>query len=319
MQREKTKMVTSIGGQALIEGILMRGPEKISLAIRKPDGDIYNEYMEATYLKDKFSLFKFPIFRGISSFIDSMIIGYKALMISAEKSSAEDSEEELSKFDKWLSNKFGDKIMNIIMAIASFLGIALAILLFFVFPSWIFNVALGYLSFLGNSFVYCSIFEGILRVIIFLIYIILCSQLKDMRRVFQYHGAEHKTIFCYENNEELTVDNVKKHSRFHPRCGTSFMFLMILLGIIIGFFIPFSNPFFRSFIKILCIPIIVGLGYELIKICGKYDNMVTRIISAPGLWIQRITTKEPDDDMIEIAISALRAVAPENKNDGIQI
>lgn len=319
MQREKTKMVTSIGGQALIEGILMRGPEKISLAIRKPDGDIYNEYMEATYLKDKFSLFKFPIFRGISSFIDSMIIGYKALMISAEKSSAEDSEEELSKFDKWLSNKFGDKIMNIIMAIASVLGIALAILLFFVFPSWIFNVALGYLSFLGDSFVYRSIFEGILRVIIFLIYIILCSQLKDMRRVFQYHGAEHKTIFCYENNEELTVDNVKKHSRFHPRCGTSFMFLMILLGIIIGFFIPFSNPFFRSFIKILCIPIIVGLGYELIKICGKYDNMVTRIISAPGLWIQRITTKEPDDDMIEIAISALRAVAPENKNDGIQI
>lgn len=319
MQREKTKMVTSIGGQALIEGILMRGPEKISLAIRKPDGNIYNEYMEATYLKDKFSLFKFPIFRGISSFIDSMIIGYKALMISAEKSSAEDSEEELSKFDKWLSDKFGDKIMNIIMAIASFLGIALAILLFFVFPSWIFNVALGYLSFLGNSFVYRSIFEGILRVIIFLIYIILCSQLKDMRRVFQYHGAEHKTIFCYENNEDLTVDNVKKHSRFHPRCGTSFMFLMILLGIIIGFFIPFSNPFFRSFIKILCIPIIVGLGYELIKICGKYDNMVTRIISAPGLWIQRITTKEPDDDMIEIAISALRAVAPENKNDGIQI
>lgn len=319
MQREKTKMVTSIGGQALIEGILMRGPEKISLAIRKPDGDIYNEYMEATYLKDKFSLFKFPIFRGISSFIDSMIIGYKALMISAEKSSAEDSEEELSKFDKWLSNKFGDKIMNIIMAIASVLGIALAILLFFVFPSWIFNVALGNLSFLGNSFIYRSIFEGILRVIIFLIYIILCSQLKDMRRVFQYHGAEHKTIFCYENNEELTVDNVKKHSRFHPRCGTSFMFLMILLGIIIGLFIPFSNPFFRSFIKILCIPIIVGLGYELIKICGKYDNMVTRIISAPGLWVQRITTKEPDDDMIEIAISALRAIAPENKNDGIQI
>lgn len=319
MQREKTKMVTSIGGQALIEGILMRGPEKISVAIRKPDGDIYNEYMEATYLKDKFSLFKFPVFRGISSFIDSMIIGYKALMISAEKSSAEDSEEELSKFDKWLSNKFGDKIMNIIMAIASVLGIALAILLFFVFPSWIFNVALGNLSFLGDSFVYRSIFEGILRVIIFLIYIILCSQLKDMRRVFQYHGAEHKTIFCYENNEELTVDNVKKHSRFHPRCGTSFMFLMILLGIIIGFFIPFSNPFFRSFIKILCIPIIVGLGYELIKICGKYDNMVTRIISAPGLWVQRITTKEPDDDMIEIAISALRAVAPENKNDGIQI
>ena len=143
----------------------------------------------------------------------------------------------------------------------------------------------------------------------------LCSQLKDMKRVFQYHGAEHKTIFCYECEEELTVDNVKTHTRFHPRCGTSFMFLMILVGIIVGFFIPFSNPFLRSFIKILCIPIIVGLGYELIKVCGKYDNIITRIISAPGLWIQRITTKEPDDDMIEIAITAMKAVIPENGDD----
>lgn len=317
MQREKVKVVAPIGGQALIEGILMRGPEKVSLAIRKSNGDIYNEYMETTYIKDRFSLFKIPIFRGIVGFIDSMIIGYKALMISARESSAEDSEEELSKFDKWLSNKFGDKVMNITMTIASVLGIAISILFFLVFPSWIFNATLRYLPFLENSLVCRSIFEGILRAIIFLVYIILCSQLKDMRRIFQYHGAEHKAIFCYENNEELTVDNIKKYSRFHPRCGTSFMFLMILLGIVIGFFIPFSNPFFRSFVKILCIPVIVGLGYELIKICGKYDNIVTRIISAPGLWIQRITTKEPNDDMIEIAISALKSVVPEDENNRI--
>lgn len=315
MSKEKTKRITSIGGQALIEGILMRGPEKTSLAVRKPDGSIYNEYMSISQIKDKSKLFKLPIFRGISSFIDSMIIGYKALMISAEVSAQENETEELSKVEKWIDDKFGDKIMGIIMTIASILGIAFSVLLFLVFPTWIFNLISGHVSALHSTVVYRSIFEGILRIIIFLVYVMLCSQLKDMKRVFQYHGAEHKTIFCYECEEELTVDNVKTHTRFHPRCGTSFMFLMILVGIIVGFFIPFSNPFLRSFIKILCIPIIVGLGYELIKVCGKYDNIITRIISAPGLWIQRITTKEPDDDMIEIAITAMKAVIPENGDD----
>lgn len=319
MSKEKTKIITSIGGQALIEGILMRGPQKMSLAVRKPDGSIYNEYMNNASIKDKSKLFKLPIFRGIIGFIDSMIIGYKALMISAEVSVEEGSAEELSKAEKWINDKFGDKIMGIIMSIASILGVALAVLLFLVFPTWLFNLISGRFDVLHNTVIYRSIFEGILRIIIFLAYVVLCSQLKDMRRVFQYHGAEHKTIFCYECDEELTVENVKKHIRFHPRCGTSFMFLMILVGIIIGFFIPFSNPFFRSLIKILCIPIIVGVGYELIKICGKYDNIVTRIISAPGLWIQRITTKEPDDDMIEIAITAMKAVIPEDGDDRIEI
>lgn len=319
MSKEKTKIITSIGGQALIEGILMRGPKKMSLAVRKPDGSIYNEYMNNASIKDKSKLFNLPIFRGIIGFIDSMIIGYKALMISAEVSVEEGSAEELSKAEKWINDKFGDKIMGIIMSIASILGVALAVLLFLVFPTWLFNLISGRFDVLHNTVIYRSIFEGILRIIIFLAYVVLCSQLKDMRRVFQYHGAEHKTIFCYECDEELTVENVKKHIRFHPRCGTSFMFLMILVGIIIGFFIPFSNPFFRSLIKILCIPIIVGVGYELIKICGKYDNIVTRIISAPGLWIQRITTKEPDDDMIEIAITAMKAVIPEDGDDRIEI
>ena len=319
MSKEKVKRITSIGGQALIEGILMRGPKKISLAVRKPDGSIYNEYIDASSIKDKSRIFKLPIFRGISGFIDSMIIGQKALKISAEVSAEEGEEEELSKTEKWINDKFGDKIMSIIMGIASVLGVALAILLFLVFPTWIFNLISGYFDILHSEVIYRSVFEGILRITIFLLYVILCSQLKDMRRVFQYHGAEHKTIFCYECDEELTVDNVKKHTRFHPRCGTSFMFLMILIGIIIGFFIPFSNPFLRSFIKILCIPAIVGIGYEVIKVCGKYDNVITKIISAPGLWIQRITTKEPDDDMIEIAITAMKAVIPEDGDGKVEV
>ena len=319
MSKEKVKRITSIGGQALIEGILMRGPKKISLAVRKPDGSIYNEYIDASSIKDKSRIFKLPIFRGISGFIDSMIIGQKALKISAEVSAEEGEEEELSKTEKWINDKFGDKIMSIIMGIASVLGVALAILLFLVFPTWIFNLISGYFDILHSEVIYRSVFEGILRITIFLLYVILCSQLKDMRRVFQYHGAEHKTIFCYECDEELTVDNVKKHTRFHPRCGTSFMFLMILIGIIIGFFIPFSNPFLRSFIKILCIPVIVGIGYEIIKVCGKYDNVITKIISAPGLWIQRITTKEPDDDMIEIAITAMKAVIPEDGDGKVEV
>ncbi len=319
MSKEKVKRITSIGGQALIEGILMRGPKKISLAVRKPDGSIYNEYIDASSIKDKSRIFKLPIFRGISGFIDSMIIGQKALKISAEVSAEEGEEEELSKTEKWINDKFGDKIMSIIMGIASVLGVALAILLWLVFPTWMFNLISGYFDILHSEVIYRSVFEGILRITIFLLYVILCSQLKDMRRVFQYHGAEHKTIFCYECDEELTVDNVKKHTRFHPRCGTSFMFLMILIGIIIGFFIPFSNPFLRSFIKILCIPVIVGIGYEIIKVCGKYDNVITKIISAPGLWIQRITTKEPDDDMIEIAITAMKAVIPEDGDGKVEV
>ena len=204
------------------------------------------------------------------------------------------------------------------MGIAGVLGVALAILLFFVLPTWIFNLLLLPLPALGGNLLYRSIIEGVMRIGIFLVYLILCSRMKEIHRVFEYHGAEHKTIFCYENEEPLTVENVKRHIRFHPRCGTSFMIIMLMLGIIIGFFIPFSNPFLRSAVKILCLPVTVGLGFELIRICGKYDNLATRIIAAPGLWMQRITTKEPSDDMIEVAIKAIEAVIPENGEDVVR-
>lgn len=314
MAREKTKMVTSIGGQALIEGILMRGPKKTSIAVRMPDSSISNEYIDAELLGDKYKFLKLPLLRGIAGLIDSMKLGYKAMKISAEKSGVE-LEEEPTKFDMWLEKTFGDKLMNVIMGIAMVLGVGLSVLLFFVCPTWIFNLLSNAFPVLSGSMVYRAVFEGILRTLILLVYLIMCSHVKEMKRVFKYHGAEHKTIFCYENEEELTVENVKKHSRFHPRCGTSFLIIMLIVGVVIGMFIPITTPILRSIVKILCIPVIMGIGYELIRLCGRHDNIVTRIISAPGMWMQRITTKEPDDEMIEIAIEAIKRVIPENGED----
>ncbi len=316
--REKTKRITSIGGQALIEGIMMRGPHHTSVAVRLPDGDISCEYLKTNYLRDRYRVLRWPFLRGIAGMIDSLRIGFQALNYSVEKAGLEEEEGEPGRFEQWIDRVFGEKINNIIMGIAGVLGVALAILLFFVLPTWIFNLLLLPLPALGGNLLYRSIIEGVMRIGIFLVYLILCSRMKEIHRVFEYHGAEHKTIFCYENEEPLTVENVKRHIRFHPRCGTSFMIIMLMLGIIIGFFIPFSNPFLRSAVKILCLPVTVGLGFELIRICGKYDNLATRIIAAPGLWMQRITTKEPSDDMIEVAIKAIEAVIPENGEDVVR-
>ena len=230
MAREETKTITSIGGQALIEGIMMRGPRKTSVAVRLPDGSISNEYMDAHYIREKYKIFRLPLLRGVAGLIDSMSIGYKALMYSAEKAGMEEEEGEPGKFEQWVDRVFGDKFMSALMVLATVVGVAVAILLFFVMPTWICNLLSIPLPAVGSGWLR-AIIEGIMRIGIFLAYIVLCSQMKDMRRVFEYHGAEHKTIFCYENEEELTVENVRKHSRFHPRCGTSFMILMLLVGI----------------------------------------------------------------------------------------
>ncbi len=317
MAREKTKTITSIGGQALIEGIMMRGPKQTAVSVRMPDQTVSTEYMETQQLKDKHKWLGWPFIRGVVTFVESLSVGYKALSLSADKS-GEDGEEELSKFDQWLQKTFGDNLMNAVMTVSSILGILLAIGLFFFLPTWIFNLFRDHVAGRGIE-PWRSVLEGVMRILIFIGYIFLCSLMPDVRRVFQYHGAEHKTIFCYENQEELTVENVRRHSRFHPRCGTSFMVIMLLLGIIIGFFIPFGNPFVRTFVKLLCIPVIVGIGYELIRICGRHDNLATRIISAPGMWMQRLSTKEPADDMIEVAIASINAVIPENGEDQIHL
>lgn len=324
MAKNCTKKITSIGGSALIEGIMMRGPKRTTVCVRTGENEIYSEDISITTIPQKCKLFKLPLLRGIAGMIDSMRLSYKSLMLSADKAieAGEIEEEEPSKFEKWLDEKLGDKLVKILMVFASIIGVAIAVGLFFFLPSFLFDLSANVIpAFQGDgelAVFWKSVFEGILKIVLFLAYIILCSQMSEMKRVFMYHGAEHKTIFCYENEEELTVENVKKQTRFHPRCGTSFMVLMLIVGILIGLFIPvapFGIGFLRPVFKILLLPLTCGIGYELIKICGKHDNIVTRIIAAPGIWAQRITTKEPDDKMIEVAIEAIKAVIPDDGSD----
>lgn len=317
----KPKM-TSIGGQALIEGVMMRGPYKTSMAVRDPQGEIVIEEVKYGTWGAKSKFLRLPLVRGVINLVDSMRVGMKCLMRSADISLGEEAEEEeKSKFEKKMDQIFGEKLVGILMGIASVLGVALAIFLFMFLPSLLFNwFKLLFQQDIEN---YRALFEGILKIGIFLTYLKLVSQMKEIHRVFEYHGAEHKTIFCYEAGEELTVENVKKYKRFHPRCGTSFMFLMILIGIILGFLLTMFTDTSRNLylwvtIKILMIPVLCAIGYELIKFVGRHgDSKIGKIISTPGLWVQRLTTYEPDDSQIETAIAAMNEVIPENEEDDV--
>ncbi len=320
MKKERTKIVTSIGGQALLEGIMMRGPKKSTVAVRKSDGSIVLQEIEPLNLIKKHKILGIPIIRGVANMIDSLVTGQRALMISADKAMEGEEEEavEPSKLDMWVDKHLGDKFISIVMTISTIIAVAFCVAVFFFVPTWLFNLTAGVLPFLNDTIIWRSAFEGIIRIILFLVYMSLCTINKDMKRVFQYHGAEHKTIFCYEHGLELNVENVRKQRRFHPRCGTSFLILMLIVGILVGLFIPFTDVWLRSSVKLLLLPVTVGIGYELIKICGKHDNIITRIIAAPGVWMQHITTKEPEDDMIEVAISAMKDVIPKNGEDIIR-
>lgn len=294
---------------------MMMGPFKTVAAFCDKDGNISTEEIKEQPLRKKYPILGKPVIRGIFSFVDSMRIGMKALEMSADKIGIDEEEEE-SKFDKWLTEKFGDKITAIVTTIGSVLGVALAVVLFILVPTLLFN---GLEMLFGTGIEgWRAVFEGVMKAVIFILYVFAVSLIPDIRRVFMYHGAEHKTIFCYEHELELTVENVKKQKRFHPRCGTSFLVIMIAIGIIVGLFIPFTNPVLRTVCKFLCLPLVVSFGYELIKLCGRHDNILTRIIAAPGLWVQRITTKEPDDKMMETAIAAMKEVIPEGGEDIIK-
>ena len=307
---------TSIGGQALIEGIMMRGPKRNVMAVRMKDGSIETFEMNINSIKDKSFFFRLPIVRGVVNFVESMIVGYKAMMESADKSGyLDDLEEE----DKEKEDKNNGKLMSVIMVIATVLAVILCIGLFIALPSYAFK-GLNYLA-MGVLEPFKAIFEGVLKIAIFLSYMAAVSMMKDIRRVFSFHGAEHKTIFCYEAGLPLTVENVREQKRFHPRCGTSFMILILIVSIFLTIILDavmppwFSIVWIRTIIKLLIIPFVCGLGYELIKVCGRYDNIFTRIVAAPGLWIQRITVKEPDDSMIEVAIAAMNEVIPQNSEE----
>lgn len=393
---------TSIGGQAVIEGIMMKGPKKTALAVRLPNGSIDVEYISENHLKDRFPIFGAPVLRGVVGFVESMITGYGAMMKSAEKSGFTDIDEEdtiekelelkketasgqadradtavdesaaetaetaeatavaeegaesvaesaetaaaaaeteesaaaekpeapeessaNTENEKIAEKKPTSKFVNVLMVVAAVLGVALGVVLFMYLPALLFdltNRAAG-----GSLSPFKAVFEGVLKMTIFLCYIVAVSKMKDIHRVFQYHGAEHKTIFCYEKGLPLTVENVRVQSRFHPRCGTSFMVLMLVVGILLGVILTWCFPSLQqsSFrpvwvaIKILILPLICGIGYELLKFCGRHDNALTKVIAAPGLLMQHITTQEPEDDMIEVAIESLKAVIPENPEEDV--
>ena len=316
MSSGKEKFKSKIGGQAVIEGVMMRGIDKMSMANRLPDGTIDIDLWEIKGGKNIPWYRKTPFVRGIFNFVTSLLDGYKCISRSVDKQMTEEDEEEPTKFEKWLNDKLGDKLMPVVSGISMVVGLALAVVLFMWVPSALIKL-IEHISGGEINTVIKNIIEGLLKISIFVGYTALTAMMPDMKRLYEYHGAEHKTIACYEAETELTPENVKGFTRFHPRCGTSFIFLVLFISIFVNtiFQISWSNIALRVLCKVALLPVVTGIAYELIRLAGRYDNPFTRIFSAPGLWIQRITTREPETDEIECAIAALKAVIPENKED----
>ncbi len=302
---------TSIGGQAVIEGVMMRGPKKTALSVRLPDNTISTEEW-ATPDGNKWYK-KTPFIRGIFNFVESLTCGYQSLMKAAEKAGLDDEDAEPSKFEKKMREILGDKFMPVLEGCILVFSLCMALFFFAFLPTTIVNLLKGHIS----HPLFLSALEGLTKIAILVIYLATISNMSDIKRVFMYHGAEHKTIFCYENGEELTVENVRKYTRFHPRCGTSFLVIVLLLSILVSSLVSWDNVWMRVGLKVLCLPVIMSLSYECIKFAGRHDNLFTRILSAPGLWTQRLTTKEPDDNMIEVAIASMKRVIPENPNEAL--
>ena len=303
---------TSIGGQALIEGILMRGPKSQAIVCRTSDG-LVEKTEELKLIKDRYPVLGWPFIRGCATFLDSIVKGMQALTYSASLIPPEEQGEP-DKLDKWIEDHFPEeKAQKLMIGSAVALGTALAVFLFIFLPT----LLVGLVPALKSNYIVRNLSEGVLKIIILLAYMKFSSNVKDIRRVFSYHGAEHKTIFCYEHRLPLTVENVRKESRFHPRCGTSFLLVVVVVSILVNSFVHIDNTFLRMLCHLLLLPVVVGISYEINRWCGKHDNMISGIISAPGKWLQRITTNEPDDQMIECAIRALELVIPEEEGSDI--
>lgn len=310
MSKEKCSMIAkSIGGQAVIEGVMMRGKTMYALAVRNAQTkEIVIERENLKSVSNRAKILNLPFIRGIASFLDSMIVGMKIIMRSANLSGldqAEPEEEKKSKLDMWLEKKFGDKLTDYIIYFSVFVSILMSIAIFMVLPVWV-------SSFFTKAFSISTwgigIVEGFVRIGIFLVYILIISKMKDVKRLFMYHGAEHKTITCYEEGDELTIENVRKHSRLHKRCGTSFLIIVMIVSMVVFMFLRTDNLTIRIFSRIILVPFIAGISYEIIKWAGKYDNKIVKLISAPGMALQKVTTQEPTDDMIEVAIKSLEGV-----------
>ena len=300
-----------VGGQAVLEGVMMKAGDRTVTTCRKPDGTLAVVDNSFKSIRSKNKFFNLPLIRGVVSFIESMVLSVKTLGASADAMGLE--EEEPSKFEKWLAKKFGANIIDFVMILSVILGLALSVLLFVFLPIWVtagINLLLDFLSVGAMPPWLTATVEGLVKVVIFIAYLSLVALMPDIKRTFMYHGAEHKSIACFEAGVELTPENAAKYSRFHPRCGTSFMFFMILLGIFAGLIIknviPDLPTWAYTLIRLAILPILMGLGFEIIRFAGKHPNFITRAISAPGLWVQRITTKEPTEDMLEVAIISLK-------------
>ena len=303
---------TSIGGQALIEGILMRGPKRQAIVCRTADG-LVEKTEDLHLLREKYPFFGLPLIRGCVTFLDSMIKGMQALTYSAGLVPLEDQGEP-DKIDQWINEHFSaEKAQKLVIGVAVVLGIALSVFLFIFLPTFI--VAL--IKPLTRTYLLRNLSEGILKVVILLLYMSLVAHMNDVKRLFSYHGAEHKTIFCYEHGKELTVENVRTESRFHPRCGTSFLLVVVLVSILVNATVRVGNPFARVGVHLLLFPVVVGISYEINRWCGMHDNRLSAVLSAPGKWLQHITTNEPDDGMIECAIRAMELVIPEEKGSDV--
>ena len=314
-QRNKSCFRTSIGGQALIEGILMRGPERQAIVVRKQDGTLEEKVDELRLIRDRYPILGVPLIRGVVNFLDSMVKGVQALSYSAEFYPDEE-EAQPSKFEKWLEAHVpGKKLESLLVGLSVLLGIGMSVALFLVLPTFLTGLLLRWqpaFPLWGRNLI-----EGLLKILIFLLYLMLCSRLKDIHRVFCYHGAEHKTIFCYEAGLPLTVENVRIQPRHHPRCGTSFLFVVIFVSILFSSVVfgiwPMTSVWLRTGVHLLLLPLVVGVTYEFNRWVGRHDNALTRALTAPGMWMQNFTTFEPDDSMMECAIRALELVIPEKK------
>ena len=309
VKKEKSKFRTMIGGQAIIEGIMMRGPDKRAIVVRTPDGELVRDLLEVTPISKKFPPLGIPVIRGAVGLFDSLRLGVKALMFSADYY-PEDENVKPGKVDEWVDRKFGrEKAEKIIMNIALVIGILVPVALFFLAPTLLAGLLDGWVgSGIGRNLI-----EGGIRMVIFLLFMWSVSRAKDVARVFAYHGAEHKTIHCYEAGDDLTIENVKKYRRQHPRCGTSFLLVVMIVSVLVFSFVMWSNPFVRMALRIALLPVVVGISYEINRWAGRHDNLFSRALRAPGVWLQGLTTREPDEGMIEVGIESLKLVIPDAK------
>ena len=316
-EKQSCAFRTSIGGQALIEGILMRGPEKQAIVVRDQEGNLVEKVEELRFIRDRYPILGVPLIRGTINFLDSMVNGVKALMYSADFYPDEEAAQP-SKFELWLEKHLSSKkLESAVVTLAVLLGVGLSVFLFMVLPTFLTGGILHF--FPGFPMWGRNLVEGLLKIAIFLLYLVFCSKQKDIYRVFQYHGAEHKTIFCYEAGLPLTVENVRVQPKHHPRCGTSFLFVVIFVSILVSSVIfgiwPVTNALLRTVIHLLLLPLVVGITYEFNRWVGRHvqDNGLAKVLTAPGMWMQNFTTNEPDDGMIEVAIRSLELVLPSEK------